>query len=251
MYKFVLIINAFAIISLFSSCNNATGNEGGSGNQKSVASGSETKVADDLPKEKEVKIGDQIWMTSNLNVDKFRNGDEIPEVKTTEEWETASKKGKPAWCYYENDPKNAEKYGKIYNWYAIKDARGLAPEGWRVPSNEDWEALIEVLGEEAGKKIKSKNGWEENGNGTNEAGFFAFPGGYRSGGGNFTDLGKYSAWWSASSYTDIHAYGRCVHPNQDYIDDFDDHKGNGFSIRCLKGESKVKVNTKKKEKTNK
>lgn len=72
----------------------------------------------------EVKIGDQIWMTRNLNVDKFCNGDPIPETKTNEEWIKAGENGKPAWCYYDNDPANGEKYGKLYNWYAVNDPRG-------------------------------------------------------------------------------------------------------------------------------
>ena len=70
---------------------------------------------------KTVTIGEQTWMAENLNVSKFRNGDEIPEAKTNEEWIKAGNEGKPAWCYYENIPANGEKYGKLYNWYAVTD----------------------------------------------------------------------------------------------------------------------------------
>jgi uncharacterized protein (TIGR02145 family) len=63
-----------------------------------------------------IKIGNQTWMLKNLDVDTFRNGDAIPEVKTEEEWIRAGKKKQPSWCYYDNDPTNGEKHGKLYNW---------------------------------------------------------------------------------------------------------------------------------------
>jgi uncharacterized protein (TIGR02145 family) len=72
-------------------------------------------------------------MAENLDGYRFRNGDPIPEARTKEEWSKAS----PAWCYYENDPENGTKYEKLYNWYALVDPRGLAPEGWHVPVKEE------------------------------------------------------------------------------------------------------------------
>lgn len=107
----------------------------------------------------EVTIGNQVWMIKNLNVDKFSNGDPILLAKTDEEWEKAGENGQPAWCYYENDPANGEKYGKLYNWFAVNDTRGLAPAGWHIPGDAEWETLEDVLGTYAGKKMKSKNGW--------------------------------------------------------------------------------------------
>lgn len=89
-----------------------------------------------------VTIGNQVWMTKNLNVDKFRNGDPIPEAKTDEEWIKAGENKQPAWCYYENDPANGEKYGKVFNWYAVNDPRGLAPEGWHDPTEEELQDLF-------------------------------------------------------------------------------------------------------------
>ena len=74
-----------------------------------------------------VTIGDQVWSTKNLDVATFRNGDSIPQAITKKEWKEARKKQQPAWCYFENDPANGEKYGKLYNWYAVNDSRGLAP----------------------------------------------------------------------------------------------------------------------------
>ena len=108
---------------------------------------------------KSVKIGTQTWTTENLNVSTFRNGDPIMEAKTNEEWENAGKNKQPAWCYYENDPKNGAKYGKLYNWYAVNDPRGLAPAGWHVPSDAEWTILETFLGTDAGKKMKSLSGW--------------------------------------------------------------------------------------------
>ena len=105
-----------------------------------------------------VTIGTQVWMTKNLNVDKFRNGDPIPEAKTYEEWTEATENREPAWCYYDNNPDNGDRYGKLYNWYAVHDPRGLAPEGWKIPSDDDWSRLTDFLGGKgvAGAKMKSK-----------------------------------------------------------------------------------------------
>ena len=95
---------------------------------------------------KTVKIGTQTWMAENLNVSTFRNGDAIPEVKTDAEWAQAFKEEKPAWCYYDNDPANGAKYGKLYNGYAVViDPRGLAPAGFHIPSEVEWIKLASYL----------------------------------------------------------------------------------------------------------
>ncbi len=78
-----------------------------------------------------VKIGNQIWMAKNLDVSTYRNGDIIPEVKDSVEWKNLTI---GAWCYYNNDIKNGKIYGKLYNWYAVNDPRGLAPKGFHIPS---------------------------------------------------------------------------------------------------------------------
>lgn len=189
---------------------------------------------------KEVKIGNQVWMIENLNVDKFRNGDPIPEVKSDEEWKKVGEKGQPAWCYYDNDPANGEKYGKLYNWFAVNDPRGLAPEGWKVPSEEDWSSLIDFLGGqgEAGQKMKSAELWAENvgkpGSGTNESGFTGLPGGFRSHNGSYKDIGNKAYWWS--SEVDAQRYARyyfLVYGRGNVITNFK-LQSLGFSIRCLK-----------------
>jgi uncharacterized protein (TIGR02145 family) len=156
---------------------------------------------------KEVKIGDQIWMSKNLDVDTFRNGDPIPHAETDEAWEEAAENQEPAWCYYDNDPTNGEKYGKLYNWYAVNDPRGLAPEGWYIPSDDEWMTLIDYLGGEieAGVKMKSTIGWNDDGNGTNESGFSGLPAGDRNW--SFYDIGKCGYWWSSTEEATHSALG--------------------------------------------
>ncbi len=120
-----------------------------------------------------VKIGTQEWTTKNLDVVTFRNGDTIPEAQTVEEWVEDREKGQAAWSYQANLPEYGQKYGKLYNWYAVNDPRGLAPKGYHVPTKADWDSLVSYLGGEeiAGKKLKSTEGWREEGNGTNGSGF--------------------------------------------------------------------------------
>lgn len=127
--------------------------------QKPVVNNNATNQVTQTGSFKSVKIGTQTWMTENLNVSTFRNGDPIPEAKTNEEWEKAGKAGKPAWCYYDNDPNNGKKYGKLYNLHAVNDERGLAPKGWRLANFYDWDIFLNDDRTE-GKKLKSSNGWE-------------------------------------------------------------------------------------------
>jgi uncharacterized protein (TIGR02145 family) len=101
---------------------------------------------------KEAKIGGQIWMAENLTVTKFRNGDPIPEARSTEDWLNAGENKQPAFCYVNNDPNTVSQYGVLYNWYAVNDRRGLAPEGWHIPSHIDAENLRDFLMSEIIKK---------------------------------------------------------------------------------------------------
>ncbi len=154
----------------------------------------------------ELNIGTQIWATQNLDVNTFKNGEPIHETKTDEEWETAGRNRKPACCYYNNDPANGKQYGKLYNFYAATDQRGLAPKGWHVPSDAEWKNLTDYLGGEnlgekkdSSAKMKSTSGWDEsNGNGTNESGFTALPGGCRIVNGSFYEIGSNCYFWSAT-----------------------------------------------------
>ena len=190
----------------------------------------ETKVSN------EVTIGKQVWMTKNLDVDKFRNGDVIPEAKTEGEWKAYGDAGEAAWCYYDNDRKKGEKYGKLYNWHAVNDPRGLAPKGWHVPTDEEWTILTDYLGgvEKAGAKMKSKNGWDDNGNGTNSSAFSGLPGGNRFDDGTVNSIGKFGCWWSSTEYDTGSAWHRTLGYSSGNAYSSNYSKTDGFSVRCLR-----------------
>lgn len=176
------------------------------------------------------------WMEENLDVDKFRNGDPIPEAKTNKEWKIAGKNGQPAWCYYDNDPANGKKYGKLYNWYAVADTRGLAPKGWNIPNDEKWKQFTVFLGGKniAGRKMKSISGWYENGNGTNESGFNGQPGGSRGYDGFFSKISKEVNFWCTQEYNNINAYCQTLNYDNDNLQKSSFFKGDGFYVRCIK-----------------
>lgn len=114
---------------------------------------------------KTVVIGSQKWMAENLNVSTFRNGDPIPEAKhNTLEWENAFKNKQPAWCYYPSYPMNeieyGKEYGKLYNWYAVIDPRGLSPSGWHIPSENEWSVLESNVGVDYESKLKASQQYE-------------------------------------------------------------------------------------------
>jgi uncharacterized protein (TIGR02145 family) len=183
-----------------------------------------------------VTVGTQEWLGKNLNVDRFANGDPIPEARTAKEWEHAGKNKQPAWCYYNNDPANGPVYGKLYNWYAVTDPRGLAPKGWHVPTDSEWTQIINYLGGEvtAGLALKNTNGWNNNRNGNNKSGIAGLPGGYRGPGGTFYYLGKTGGWWSSSESNAGNAWFRTLSHSVVKADGYFNGKSFGFSVRCLR-----------------
>lgn len=183
---------------------------------------------------KSTQIGNQIWMTNNLNVDNFQNGDIIFEAKTKDEWNQAIRKKQPAWCYFDNKKMNGEKYGKLYNWFAISNVRNLAPKGWRIPNVKDWDILFNQLGGKsvAGKKLKSKFGWADNGSGTDEFEFNAIPTGWRDSQNEFSNENGLTMFW-------INSQNNYQFVVFDYaLDELDinpcDTINYGFSVRCIK-----------------
>ena len=156
------------------------------------------KVSSDKVYE-EVQIGKQIWMAKNLDVTHFRNGDPIPEAKTPKDWKQAIKSKSPAFCCYENDNTNSAIYGLLYNWFAVSDNRGLAPDGWNVPTDEDWTELTRSLGKEPALMIKNIKGWNLDGNGSSKSLFKAMPSGTRLDDGSFWGVGIFAPWWCSSS----------------------------------------------------
>ena len=194
----------------------------------------------------EIVIGDQTWMQKNLFQINFRNGDRIPTVKSAEEWKNAGINGEPAYCYYEYRIDNAVVYGALYNWYAVIDSRGLAPEGWKIPTDGDWAQLIESLGGRtvAAKKMKSKKWWrsneDENGNGYNENGFSALPSGHCGIDGSFGMKGKNCYFWSSTEGqhrlwpSEIGAWSWQIDNDNPIVLKNCFSKGFGYSVRCLK-----------------
>jgi uncharacterized protein (TIGR02145 family) len=187
-----------------------------------------------------VRIGTQTWMSENLNVSRFRNGDFIPEAKTEEEWIKAGENKQPAWCYYDNDTTNGVKYGKLYNWYAVIDLRGLAASGWHIPSDSEWVILTDHIGDDEikEKKLKSTTGWAnyegQIGNGNNKSEFSALPGGYRDQNGAFSSMSYGGNWWCLTENNTLEAWDRYFNSIIHDADRFSTNKGNALSVRCVK-----------------
>jgi|694.fasta_scaffold49280_3 uncharacterized protein (TIGR02145 family) len=194
---------------------------------------------------KTVIIGNQEWMAENLNTDRFRNGDKIPEARSIDEWIKAAKDGRPAWCYYNNDPKNAIKFGKLYNIFAIMDKRGLPPSGSRIPYKSDFMNLLQITG---GDKVstfgdlKSKNGWTTFGNGTDFLLFNLYPSGFRYYDGKFGGSELQSSLFSYcdSTYNSSFLFTIYYKMNTEFdttcnpiIYSSSSYDGSGYSIRTI------------------
>jgi uncharacterized protein (TIGR02145 family) len=181
-----------------------------------------------------ITIGSKVWSIKNLDVTTYRNGDVIPYVTDHTVWEQLTT---GAWCYYNNDPANGAVYGKLYNWYAVNDPRGLAPKGWRIPTLTDWDVMIKSLGDpsQVAGMLKSTTLWKTpNVDATNSSGFSALPGGSRrSSLAPFYDITEQGNWWTASSL-----YGAAAYINMHYDEkkiDYDATSGaKGMSVRCIK-----------------
>ena len=184
-------------------------------------------------KAQEIKIGSQTWTTKNLEVTKYRNGDAIPQVQDKNAW---AKLKTGAWCYYENKTAKGTTYGKLYNWFAVNDPRGLAPKGYHIPTDAEWTILTDYLGGDtiAGTKMKSTSGWDNNGNGTNTSGFAGLPGGYRGNDGDFGGIGANGHWWSSLEDDAGNAWSRNLYHNGGNVGRYDYDEQNGFSVRCLR-----------------
>lgn len=174
---------------------------------------------------KTVTIGLQQWMSENLNVGTFRNGELIPEAKTKEEWEAAYKNESAAWCYYNNDPKNGEKYGKLYNWYAVNDPRGLAPAGWHVPTDKEWQSLITSYGgmTKAFEELKRAAGFNAKAAGSR---WFKDA--------SFNHLGNIAFWWAASKNDKWNAWYHAMHFRHRQVGRDNGGMNTGHSVRLVK-----------------
>jgi uncharacterized protein (TIGR02145 family) len=162
-------------------------------------------------------IGTQWWMAENLNVSHYTNGDSIPQVQDAEQWLSLTT---GAWCYYDNNPDNAQRYGKLYNWHAVNDPRGLAPVGWHVPTEEEWKELETAMG--MNSAVGDAQGW------------FGTPSGFRGLGGGFYMTGRIAAFWSSSDDAWDYAWYRALAANRSAIRRKLSTKMRGFSVRCVK-----------------
>lgn len=185
-----------------------------------------------------VTIGTQVWMVKNLNTARYLNGDPIPQVQDPAAWQALTS---GAWCWYNNDGATyGATYGKLYNWYAWHDARGLIPQGWHVPNNADWNTLKNYLGGvyTAGGHLKEAGTahWlAPNTGATNSSGFTALPGGQRWETGTFVSVREYAHFWSASQFNDAAAYHVYIYYNEPFFNTgVYTTKKSGKSIRLVK-----------------
>ena len=190
---------------------------------------------------KTVKIGNQWWMAENLKVTHFRNGDEIPCVTDNDQWFNLTS---GAYCNYNNDTANVALYGRLYNWYAAVDSRNIAPEGWHVPTDDEWQELVEFLGGDtlAGGKMKGTGTieggdglwYEPNKGATNESGFSALPAGGRTYDVATDVAGSYAYFWSTKNYHHWYGWHRYLYYNNAEVYRYNYYNQFGFSVRCIK-----------------
>jgi len=184
-----------------------------------------------------VKICDQTWMLKNLDVDKYRNGDPIPHVTDNTQWTNLTT---GAWCYLFNDTANGVIYGKMYNWYAVNDPRGLAPKGWHIPTSNEYSTLENCLGGAAvaGDKLRETGTvhWSDNPGATNSSGFTALPGSNRFGFNGAFSLGNFNLgnWWTSTQYDNSYSWYHSLYGTVSNSSIFRSEKAYGFSVRCIK-----------------
>lgn len=193
--------------------------------------------------EQDVIIGTQTWKKCNLNVSTYRNGDTIPYVPDATAW---SELTTGAWCHVNGDPANEATYGKLYNWYAVNDERGLGPINWHVPTIAERDTLALYLGglSIAGGKMKEVGTchWSSpNVGATNESGFTAFGAGGRTYEGSYENFKYNGEWWTSTpaDFNPIFASSFSVAapiPNFMGPSTFSE-KGKGYSIRLIKDSS--------------
>ena len=187
-----------------------------------------------------IEVNGTCWFAENLVTSTYANGEGIVEVQDNSQW-TAAPNG--AWCYYENDAIDPDyffpysAYGKLYNWHAVNDSRGLCPTGWHVSTDQEWLDLTDELGGDgvAGGKLKLDSPW----NGTDEIGFGAIPGGERSNSGSFASGGFNSgnAYFWTSTSNESNAWLRVIGGNSNGIGRYGDgHPNKGFSVRCVQAQ---------------
>lgn len=182
-----------------------------------------------------VTIGDQTWMQENLRVTKLNDGTRIPCVTDEDTWLYTNE---PGYGWYDNDASTyGELYGAMYNWYTVTTG-SLCPDGWHVPTDAEWATLTDFLGGEeiAGGKLKEAGTehWDSpNTDATNESGFTALPGGYRSNGGQYYSIEWQGRWWTSSMIDNIYVWTRQMQSNIANVNRYEMNRNYGFSVRCI------------------
>jgi len=178
-----------------------------------------------------VLIGEQCWFAENLRSENYENGDAIPAGLSDSEWSSTTS---GATTVYKESASNLETYGRLDNWYAVDDARGLCPSGWHVPTEVEWTLMTDHLGgaQVAADQMKTDYGWS-GGNGTNSSGFSGFPGGYRGSIGYFLTAGSNGYWWS-SSPDGSNARSRFLNSYYENVARGNYSRRLGFSVRCVR-----------------
>jgi uncharacterized protein (TIGR02145 family) len=183
-----------------------------------------------------VQIGKQVWMAENLRTTKLNDGKTIPLVSADEKWKAMRT---PAYCLYKNEEKNKDVYGALYNYYTVK-TRKLCPVGWHVPTDPEWAALVDYLGDPvtAGDKLKEPgtDHWQNIfSKASNDFDFTGRPGGMRFYTGIFPEFGdSYAVWWTSTEFDSKQTRTRGLHDQSSMVYNGYDNFGSGFSVRCLK-----------------
>ena len=179
-----------------------------------------------------ITINGKEWFKENLKTTKYATGTDISNVTDNGSWNNLST---GAWAYYDNNITNDATYGKLYNWYAVSDVRGLCPTGWHVATDADWTSLTALYGTDAAaaNELKSTILWNTVNSNNNNSGFGAVPGGGR-GGGLFGDITNKGFWWTSTLFDSSNSYARRLEYNLDTVVRYYESNKSGFSVRCVK-----------------
>ena len=190
-----------------------------------------------------VEIGNQCWFRENLKTPIYANGDSISSGLNNAEWSSTNS---GATAVHGENASNLETHGRLYNWHAVDDARGVCPSGWHVPTDGEWMSLEMELGmsevaannigwrgTDQGTQMKTTYGWYDGGHGTNSSGFTGLPGGNRASNGYFFNIGSNEYWWS-SSPNGSNSWGRNLSSNLEIVVRNGFSRQNGFSVRCVR-----------------
>ncbi len=184
---------------------------------------------------KTVKLGSQVWMAENLKTTKLNDGTKIAMISDNDTWANSTT---PAYSWYNNDSVDYKKtYGALYNWYAVNTNK-LCPTGWHVPSDEEWLTMFRYLKDpkSTGGKMKEAGTahWKKPNEGaTNESGFTALPGGYRSYAGVSNYIGIYAYWWTTTEYNSSTVLFYNIRYKFSTVFKYRSEKNCGFSVRCV------------------